>query len=171
MPALTEIWKRGVDLRHFLVVLAGIGAIAAVAVPIWFGRAPVTLDNAAMLLARDLRGAQNLAVVSAAPLTIRFDADGYRVETVDGTPAVNARTGDEFTRRWSRDAVFRGVRLVEVALDGGSQAIEFDRYGYAHPGGRLVLEFRGARRSVVVEAPRGLVAIEGLRSLEDDDGR
>jgi hypothetical protein len=162
MPALTEIWKRGVDLRHFLVVLAGIGAIAAVAVPIWFGRAPVTLDNAAMLLARDLRGAQNLAVVSAAPLTIRFDADGYRVETVDGTPAVNARTGDEFTRRWSRDAVFRGVRLVEVALDGGSQA---------HPGGRLVLEFRGARRSVVVEAPRGLVAIEGLRSLEDDDGR
>ncbi len=161
--------RRGLDLRHILGLLLGLATLAAIALPLWFSQASVTLDGAARLLVQDLRSAQNLAVVTARDTMVSFDRSGYRVTDGAGEGVINPRTGQPFTRHWPRDAVFRGVELVAIELEGGAHSVTFDRTGYVRPGGRVHLGFRGAERTVAIESPRGLLSIPGLD--EHDDGR
>ena len=43
--------------------LAGVALVAGLAIPLWFSRHDVTLDNAALLLVRDLRATQSRAAI------------------------------------------------------------------------------------------------------------
>ena len=64
--------RAGVSLLVMLIVLAVMAIVAGVAIPAYFGRHGITLDNAARLLARDLRVAQNMAGFEGQPCTFEF---------------------------------------------------------------------------------------------------
>ncbi|MBI1382619.1 MAG: hypothetical protein GC161_16200 [Planctomycetaceae bacterium] len=152
-------FRRDFDLRHLIGLLLGLALLAAAGLPAWFNRPDVTLANAADLLVIDLRCAQNLAVVRSSPTFVVLDPGGYEVVDADGAVLDNPRTEQPFVRRWDRDAVFRGVELSKLALADGGNRISFDRNGYVQPGGDVWLSFRGERRRVWIEAPRGLLSV------------
>lgn len=152
-------FRRDFDLRHLLGLLLGLALLAVAALPAWFNRPDVTLASAADLLVIDLRCAQNLAVVRSSPTFVVLDPGGYEVRDAGGAVLENPRTGQPFVRRWNRDAVFRGVELSRLALADGGNQLSFDRNGYVQPGGDVWLSFRGERRRIWIEAPRGLLSV------------
>ncbi len=165
-----EEWRtKGVDLRHLLVVLVGVAVLTTVGLPAWFGRPGPTLDSAARLLARDLRAAQNLAVVENRTLHVVFAPDGYRVEDPAGPAVIDPRTGGAFRRRWARDAVFRGVEYRGDEL--GPEPLGFDPIGYALRGAAIRLGFDEKERLVEVSPRQGLVTVRGGKRVIEDDGR
>src|SRR5215204_5902831 len=52
---------RGIGLLGVVLTLGCVALLAGLIIPAFFGRHTVTLDNAALLLARDLRAVQNRA--------------------------------------------------------------------------------------------------------------
>jgi hypothetical protein len=142
-----------------------------VAIPAWFGRASVTLDSAARLLAEDLREVQNRAAFRRTPIRMRFLPEGDGYEFVDDRDQpVRARTGDgPYMRRYSHDAVFEGVRVesFEVAPDG---ELHYDGLGFLEHPARIVLGFQANTRTLILEERTGVVTIEGLEEPWMDDG-
>ena len=96
------------------MVLAILSIVATLAIPAHFGRADVTLRNAAELLVRDVGIAQRLAVGSGKPVELHLASDGYFVTSTLGEILVHPRTGTPFRRDYDRDAVFRGVRVFRI---------------------------------------------------------
>jgi len=150
-----------VGLLVILVTLAAIALLAGLAIPFWFGRHEVTLDNAAQLLARDLRAVQNRAAFLGEPARVRFHEHGW--DAVDPTGEILSRYGGEelFVRQLDADAVFEGVTLRAIRF-GDDAVLVFGAQGDALEAGSLELLFRGERRLVRVTAPEGEVLIEGL---------
>jgi len=158
-------------LLELLIVLVVLALVSSLAVPAWFERSEVTLDNACRLLARDLREAQNRAAWRGQPLQVVFDGDGdgYEVLDRDGRPVPAPVGGDDFTRRYSRDAIFRGVAIARLELESGS-ALEFDAHGFAAQGAEIVVTFQGEARVVRVERGSGQVRIQGMATSFVDLG-
>ena len=63
---------RAFALVHFASFLAISTLLAAIAIPAWFSQGDVTLERAATLMARDLRGVQNHAVITGENIHIDF---------------------------------------------------------------------------------------------------
>ena len=170
MGARSRRW-RGFTVLELLVTLFVISVLAAIAIPAFFGRPEVTLENASVLLAHDLRTAQNRSAYLAEPCRFVFDddGDGYRVLNLRGDVILNPATGQPFVRRYSVDAVFSGV-IVEGVECGGDRAIAYDEHGRVLEGARVTLEFRGHRRILVVDDAKGAVTIEGSTSGFVDQG-
>jgi hypothetical protein len=152
-------------------VLGLVAAAAAVGIPLWFARPEVSLERAALLLAEDVRDAQDRAAFGHRELSFVFlpGGDGYEVRDVQGE-VIEARLGPEpFRREYSKDAVFRGVtlRVVEGAAQG---RLTFDRRGFLLDPARIELTFRGASCTLVLEDRTGSITVEGLdgRILEQD---
>jgi len=162
----------GVSILGLAVGLALIAGAATVAIPAFFGRPEVSLDNAAILLARDLRAAQNHAVVERKDMLVLFhpDGDGYRIVDEDGRPMPSPTGGADFDRRYSADAVFENVRISAVRSEPGQQ-VRFGRDGFSHSHARIQLSYRDETRTVRVRRGTGKVEIDGLRRPWEDDGR
>lgn len=161
----------GFSLLELVLVLALVAVVAAWAIPAFYARPSVTLDNAALLLARDLRSAQNRAAARRAPVEVRFfeDGDGYEAVDAYGRHLPDPGGGGAFVRRYSRDAVFEGVRLAN--LDGTlAHPVRYDARGFAEEDARLVVTYGGASRQVSLEGGTGLVEIDGLDEPWTDDG-
>jgi Tfp pilus assembly protein FimT len=161
---------------HFTIVevtlsLAALAVVASFAIPAWFERAEVTLENACVLLARDLRTAQNAAAVRRFTTTVEFapDGSGYRVLGPDGEVTLHPRTERAFERDYGSDGVFEGVEIAEVDLNGGRRIL-FTPDGRALQGGDILLRFQEDERYVRVEAGTGFVTIVGSSSGWTDDG-
>ena len=154
--------RKGFTVLELMMVVVAISVLAAVVIPAFFHDANVTLENAAVLLARDLRAAQNRSAYMAEPSTFVFhaDGDGYEVQNPDGELILNPRTGHEFVRHYSIDGVFRGVRIEQVDA-GGDRRIEFDDLGLALETAQITLTFEGVRRVVVLEEGNGRLTIRG----------
>ncbi len=145
--------------------------IATVAIPGFFGRDSVTLNNAAVLLAHDLRSAQNRAAFLGAPTIFSFEEDGqgYVVRSASGEPVRHPQAQHRFVRRYDVDGVFEGV-TVKRAVFGGDPALTFDRYGLGHATGSIELEFEGSRRTVRYDAETHDIAVDGLERPWVDAG-
>ncbi len=155
--------RSGVTLVHLVLLLAVLTWAASAAIPAWFSRVDVTLENAAVLLTRDLCDARDRAAFQHREITVKFyaDGDGYEVVGADGEP-IEAPVGDGgFVRRYSRDAVFRGVSIESVEAGVGN-ALRFGPRGLALTGGRITVTFDDARRTVVLEEKTGDLTIEGM---------
>jgi Tfp pilus assembly protein FimT len=152
-------------------VLALITVVAAIAIPLFYSRPAVTLDNAAILLARDLRAAQNEAVHRRKDVYAHFfgDGSGYRVFDESGEALKNPTGSGELVRRYTADAVFEGVRVASVEF-GPRHMARFTPDGLAVRGGVVVLEFRGDQRILTLAEGSGLVEITGLERPWVDDG-
>ena len=132
-------------------------------------RVAVTLDHAAILMANDLRYTQNEAAICGHGTRVEFSpsGDGYTAVYSSGKPIANPVGGDNLARRYSFDAIFRGVRLE---TRGGEQAIEFDRNGFAKSALEVALYYQGGERLVRLESGSGIVTIDGLETEWKDDG-
>jgi len=162
----------GVSLLTMLLTLAAMAIVAGVAIPAFFGLHSVTLDNAARLLARDLRVAQNMASLDGVAVTFEFldEGRGWRVLDAGGEVVERPDQHGSFERDFTLDGVFEGVRLEHVDFDGGRQ-LRFDRSGRAIPGGTLRVTFDGEMRVVRVMALTGRVILDGLAEEYFDAGR
>ncbi|MDP6539705.1 MAG: GspH/FimT family protein [Planctomycetota bacterium] len=161
----------GVNIVGLAVALLCVSALALLAIPGFFARAEVSLDNAALLLAADLRAAQNEAVLGERELRVVFapDGTGYGIVDARERPIPHPTGVGEFVRSYSRDGVFEGVRITDRDL-GPELRITFDAHGFARSVGTVVLELDGERRTVEVEAASGAVRIEGLGRPWSDGG-
>ena len=153
--------RNGFTLLELILALAAVALVATIAIPAWFERGEVTLNNAAFLLSEDLELAQGLALGSATPVDFYFEANGYRVVRADGEPCVHPRTGQEFVRDYDRDAVFQGVELAQTNV-GGGMPLRFDDRGFVSGGALIRVAFESESRVVRVEAPQGTIRLVGL---------
>lgn len=160
---------RGYSLIHLVLILVALSGSASLLVPGWFERHGVTLDNAATLLASDLRDTQNRAAFEHRPLRVTFreDGDGYAVTDSFGGPISAPVGGGPFGRQYSRDGVFRGVTCESVRL-GPDRSLEYGPRGLVVHGGEIVLAFRGETRTVRVTSPSGHIEIDGLTTAWED---
>lgn len=156
-------WRAGVSLLTMLLALACMAIVAGFAIPAFFRMHGITLDNAARLLARDLRVAQNMSVSEGLPCTFQFldEGRGWRVLGADGNVLARPDQKGPFERDFTTDGVFEGVRLAHIDF-GGKRSLHFDRAGRALPGGSLQIMFDGEVRVVRVVALSGRVILNGL---------
>lgn len=161
--------SHGFTVLELAVALALITLVAVLAIPAFYGRPEVTLDRAALLLARDLRIAQNEAVRWSGDVHFDFlpDGEGYAPRFADGRPVPNPVGSGPMERIYERDAVFEGVRISRLQLAGHPRSIRFDRLGYAYGGGTIELAFEGQDCRVIVHESSGLVTLEGLSKPEE----
>lgn len=159
-PQAPQSRRAAFTILELMIAVVAIAIVAGIAIPLHFGRAEVTLENACILLARDLRAAQNNAAYSGRKMTVVFDEDGggYRVVDDHGSVVEHPRTNGPFERRYDYDGVFRGVyvRMVELGED---RALTYDQRGFALEQGRVVLAYDRDTRELVISRDTGDVNI------------
>ena len=166
-PHLTRAPRSGrrsaFTIFELMLVLVVLSVMASVGIPAYFSRPAVTLDNAARLLARDLREVQNRAALYEEQLEIRFDLsrNAYRATDSSGEPLLSPYGNGPFVREYPLDAVFRGVEITSMQA-GPDDTVAFDPTGRPLTGLQVVLTFEDERRTVMLRAGSGLIAIEGL---------
>lgn len=160
---------RAPTILDLAIALAVIAALSAIAIPCFYSQPRVTLDHAAILMANDLRYTQNEAAICGHGTRVEFSpsGDGYTAVYSSGKPIANPVGGDNLVRRYSFDAIFRGVRLE---TRGGEQAVEFDRNGFARSALEVALYYQGGERLLRLESGSGIVSIDGLETEWKDDG-
>lgn len=162
--------RRGaISLGGVVASLAVVALVAGIAIPTFFARHGVTLDNAAILLARDLRSVQNRAAHLGQSTTLRFDEHGWRAFDALDRPLQRFASQEYIERRLDADAVFEGVTL-EAMQFGGEAAVRFDAAGRPDRGGSLEVVYRGERRRLHLSPTEGRLTIEGLERPWSDEG-
>jgi len=146
----------GFTILELALTLVAVTLVATLAIHAWFGRAEVTLHNAATLLAEDLRRMQMHAALQRTRIEVHFHADGggYHGQALGGTGTI------EGTRRYPMDAVFEDVRVDSVRVARGGNLI-FDPAGRASSDATITLVQRGVACTVVVDATAMHVSVEG----------
>ncbi len=157
--------RSGVSLLVVLVSLCLVAIVAVLAIPRYFGRHEVTLDNACRLLTRDLRSLQNRAALEKIPARLVFDADGWQALDPSDQPIEGLGEGHAIVRRFSSDGVFEGVTLRTIEV-GADSALKVDARGLVGAAGRLVFEFRGETREVAIARGSGQVLVHGAELSE-----
>lgn len=157
--------SRGFTLLELLAVLVILSLCAATTVRWYFSNADITLEKAAVLLARDLRAAQHRSTFLGEPGRFVFlpDGEGYAVTDTLGVITHNPQTDEPFTRVYAEDGVFIGVRVVEV-LAGDDRTLEIDKRGLPVEDLSVTLEFDGEQRTVLLDHRSGVITIVGSSS-------
>jgi prepilin-type N-terminal cleavage/methylation domain-containing protein len=162
-----SLGRRGFTIVELLLALLALAAIVSLAIPMYFDQPEISLENAAVQLAEDLRVAQNRAAYLGRVVTVEFDDDGHGYRTIE-----SALSGPRASkaRRYDADGVFEGVwiRAAEFGADGPK--LRFDPRGRAVTGGRVELVFRGESRHLALEQGSGRISIEDSTSGWVDDG-
>ena len=170
-PRAADRRREGFTLLELAIALALITIVSVIAIPAFYAQPAVTLDNASVLLARDLRYAQNEAAMRGVNTQITFDdfGDGYAVETADAMPLPNPVGGGDLVRVYSRDAIFENVKIT--AINGLSEPhVRFDKNGFALDGVSIEMHYEDEVRIVHLAKESGLMQIEGLTTRWKDDG-
>lgn len=161
--------RRGFTILELALCLALVSLVAMLAVPSYFAQTDVTLENAAVLLAQDLRAAQNRAAVRGVGMALFFDEGGAGYRCYELGPNRLPKGPPVFERSYGCDAVFEGVAVT--ALEASPQrSIEYDRNGAPSQAAAVKLEFEGESRLIHVHFGTGLISIEGSSSDWLDDG-
>jgi type II secretion system protein H len=163
--------REGFTLLELLIVLALITVIAAISTWAYFARPEVTLDNAIRLLARDLRIAQNRAILLRRPVSLVFapDGDGYRIVDETGATLPDRPEFERVERRYSRDAIFEGVKVLRSGLAAEGR-IQFPCDGREPPPGRIMLSYREETRTLEIEHGTGRILLADREPFASDDG-
>jgi len=164
MPGRTSS-RRAFTLLELLVVLLVLSLCAATTIRWYFSNAEITLENAAILLARDLRAAQHRSIFLGEPSQLMFLSDGTGYALTDGAGSIarHPQTDEPFLRVYSEDGVFSGVHVAE-ARAGQDRTLQIDDRGLPLEDLRVTITFEDERRTVVFERESGKVWIEGSSS-------
>lgn len=157
--------ERGFTVLALLAVLVVLSLVAATSVRWYFARDEVTLENAAVLLARDLRAAEHRSIFLGRPGRLLFlpDGTGYVLLDEHGELAQNPQTGEPFVRIYPDDGVFVGVE-VHAARAGSDRTLEIDAHGLATEDLEVELAFAGERRTLRYDEASARITIEGSSS-------
>lgn len=157
--------RDGFTLLELLFVLLVMSLAAAFTVKHYFSQADITLENAAILLARDLRAAQHRSLLMNEPSLVLFLADGagYVVTDKQGNVVENPMTDEPFVRSYPDDGVFDGVRVL-AALSGDDRTLEIDRRGMPLESLEVTLGFEGEERRVQLDVTKGAITLVGSSS-------
>jgi len=148
----------GFTIVELVAVLGLVTLISTVAIRSWFGRSEVTLQNAAELLASDLRGMQTRATIRRTPVEVVFHKDGGGYHAHDLGHSEDQRD----VRRYPIDAVFEDVHIGSVRVEQGG-ALVFDAIGRPASSATITLVSGGFARTVLVDASTVRVTVEGER--------
>lgn len=161
-------WIHGLSILDLAIAMGVVLVLSCIAIPGFFSRPAITLDHAALLFASDLRYAQNEAAISGQGTRVELsaDGDGYAVDYQTGEAVGNPVGGENLRRKYSHDAIFRGV---EIQVLEGSSTPSFDRNGFALEGGSYTLTYEGDIRMVHLERGSGHLEIVGLTENWTDD--
>ncbi len=156
--------RAGISLFAVIVVLALVALIAGLAIPGFFGQGEVTLENACVLLVRDIHTAQNRAIWSGVDTYLEFDQDGGGYRIVDRAGRMVEQLGalGDMAQRYEEGGVFDGVHIVRVDC-GPNRSLAFDAKKRAWSSGEVELSFHGETRVVRVLPKTGEVRILGLK--------
>jgi prepilin-type N-terminal cleavage/methylation domain-containing protein len=151
---------RGFTILELVLVLAVVTIIAAISIWAYFARPEVTLDNAALLLARDMRIAQNRAVLLRHPVYLVFfkEGDGYRIVDELEESAFSRAGFERVERCFSRDAIFEGVKILHLGLAANDRVV-FPPDGGEPPAGRLMLSYGSETRTLEIEGGTGRILL------------
>lgn len=157
--------RRGFTALELLLVLLVLSLLAATTVRYYFSRSEVTLESAAILLARDIRAAQHRSIFLGEESHLLFlpDGAGYVVTDAKGALASNPQTGEPFLRSYPDDGVFLGVTVRE-ARSGEDRTLEIDQHGEAREDLTVTLAYEGDDRTVVLSRESGTITIVGSTS-------
>ena len=120
--------RAGISLLTVLAGLFVIGFLAVVAIPGYFNRHDVTLENACRLVSRDLRTLQNRAALDKLTVRMVFDSDGWRALDANDKPVAGIGESYPIVRRFEGEGVFAGVVIERIDL-GGDNELAIDRRG------------------------------------------
>src|SRR5262245_24860592 len=164
--------RRGFTLLELLIVLVVVSLCAATTVRWYFSHADVTLENAAILLVRDVRAAQHRSIFLGEKSRFVFlsDGSGYSVLGAAGQPARNPQTDEPFLRVYSNDGVFNGVSVLDVDA-GGDRTLEIDGRGLPLEELTVTLAYRDERRTILLDRKSCEITIVGSTSGWTDDDR
>ena len=156
--------RRGFTILELLTFLLVLSLLAAITVRYYFSRAEVTLENAAILLARDLRAAQHRSIFLGEPSHVVFlpEGEGYVVTDALGVLARNPQTDQVFERLYPRDGVFKGVAVL-AATAGDDRTLVIDERGGPTEELRVTLGYQDERRKILLDRT-GHLTIEGSTS-------
>jgi prepilin-type N-terminal cleavage/methylation domain-containing protein len=155
-PAQSRRARHGFTLLELVLCLGVIAFVASFAISAFFQQSDMTLHNALRLLADDIHEMQARSTSLEVPVDIVFDpaGDGYHAED-RGTPdPLRERLFPLVSRRYSRDAVFEGVRIRLVELKGADR-ISFDATGHSLATGSIVIGYRTEARVLELRSDRG----------------
>jgi len=154
--ALRSSRSGGFTILELAAVLVLVTLVSTLAIRAWFGRSDVTLQNAAELLASDLREVQAIATLRHAPHEMVFheDGSGYFAHEL-GQPQESAHE-----RHYSYDAVFEDVRVTQVRVAKGGRLV-FDALGRPASDALITVSHRGVARTVLIDAALARVRVEG----------
>ena len=152
-------------LLELLLVLLLLSVCAATTVRWYFSNSAVTLENAAVLLAQDLRAAQHRSIFLGERTHVLFlpDGAGYVVTDEHGKLAQNPLTDEPFLRVYPEDGVFVGVTVLE-ARAGTDRTLEIDGSGKACEDLGVLLAFGDDRRRIELEHESDLITVVGSSS-------
>lgn len=146
----------GFTILELVAVLVMVTLVSTLAIRAWFGRSDVTLQNAAELLASDLREVQAISTLRHAPHEMVFNADGSGYFAREMGQVEEAA----HERHYPRDAVFEDVQVTLVRVAKGEHLV-FDALGRPASDAAITVSHRGVARTVLVDAARGRVSVEG----------
>jgi prepilin-type N-terminal cleavage/methylation domain-containing protein len=157
--------RAGFTIFELLLVLLVLSLCAATTVRCYFSSAEVTLENAVILLARDLRAAQHRSIFLGAPGRFLFlpDGSGYALTDESGEITHHPQTDEPFVRVYPEDGVFVGV-TVEAARAGDDRTLVIDDRGMPLEELEVTLGFEGATRTLRLDPQTNEIAIEGSTS-------
>jgi prepilin-type N-terminal cleavage/methylation domain-containing protein len=152
--------RGGFTIVELLIALILVALTATASISAFFSRSEVTLDNAARLLAEDLRSAQSRATLLRCEVVFHFapDGTGYESYDKDRRPRPQAKGPPGTRRNFERDAVFEGVRISDVQV-GGADHVLFQPDGSVAEGGQVTIAYRGATRTVVIEPGKSWIRV------------
>lgn len=157
--------RLGFTLLELLVVLVVMALGAAVTIRYYFAQPDVTLENAAILMARDIRAAQHRSLLIGEPSLMLFlpDGAGYVVTDKQGNVTLNPMTDEPFVRSYPDDGVFDGV-VVRSASSGDDRTLEIDKRGMPVEDLEVTLVFEGDERTLILDGKSGAITLVGSSS-------
>lgn len=153
----------GISLLGILLTVLGIGLFAAIVVPRFYSRTSVTIDNAADLMIKDLRAAQQRSAIAQQAVQFEVLERGYRL--VDSNGAVVSRLGSSelFERDMGPRSVFGGLVFSDVQL-GPDRALAIDDHGLFHEAGSITLRFGKHERTIRIDPTHATIAVDKAAS-------
>jgi len=148
--------QTGFTLLELVLSLAVIAVVASFAISAFFGQTDMTLHNALRLLSDDIHEMQARSTSLQIPVEIVFDpsGDGYHAEDRAAPDPARAHSFPLVSRHYSSDAVFEGVRILRVDLQGFDR-VSFDASGRSLASGTIVVGYHTESRVLEIRTERG----------------
>ncbi|MFT7678880.1 MAG: hypothetical protein ACI8QC_002878 [Planctomycetota bacterium] len=154
---------RNLRLPGVLSILVAIALGSTVGIPMWFGRGDITLNSAARLLVDDLTEMRERASYLHVDLQVNFDEDGggYIISDDKGFPLAAPLGPGRFLREYDIDAVFRGVRISALEIEGSSERyVRVDPNGSFAAFSQVEMSFKDQRRTIIIDPKTGVIRLQ-----------